>query len=77
MYLEPIKRSILAALRWEPLDHFQVAATLGEPPFRVRAELRALKRDRYVSDRIDDHGHRWMLTNRGIKTIEAEADDAA
>lgn len=61
-----IKRRIVRALRTEPLNQYQLAADLQEPPFRVRAELKCLKRDRLVTDSISPAGHLWELTARGV-----------
>lgn len=65
MTTEQIQAMILAALRRDPhgLDHWQIAATIAQAPFRVRAELRVLKRRGLVID----HGSRivWTLTSQG------------
>lgn len=60
-----IRAAILADLLYEPLDMYRLAAGLGEPPFRVRAELKAMRRDQLVRDRIANGRIEWMLTNRG------------
>mgnify|MGYP001363872148 CR=1 FL=1 len=64
--VQQIKRRIVLELRHEPLNHYVLAAELREPPFRVRAELKALKRDRLVRDIYTSNGqHVWQLTERG------------
>lgn len=59
------QRLILAQLRHGGRDHYQIAADLVEPPFAIRAELKALKRDRLVRERIDRRGHLWELSAHG------------
>lgn len=66
-----VRREILRALRYEPVSLFPLAADIHEPPFRVRAELKTLKRDRLVTDRIGPEGHRWELTARGAAAVNA------
>lgn len=60
-----IKGAIVDALRHEPLNHYDIATRIHTAPFMVRAELKALKRDRLVRDYIDQRGHMWELTDRG------------
>ena len=70
MYLSPLERSILGALRHGPLDHFQIAADTQAAPFMVRASLKRLKGARAVSELLDwSTGHRWDLTPRGHNAI--------
>jgi predicted transcriptional regulator len=71
-WLPDIRHRILTALKHGHLDHFSIAADLGEPPFRVRAELRELRRDRLVRDHIGPAGHRWELTDRGAAIAHHE-----
>ena len=59
------QRLIILQLRHGPRDHYQISADLFEAPFAVRAELKALKRDRLVREKIDRRGHTWELTARG------------
>ena len=72
LWLPDIRRRILVALRHGPLDHFALAADIGEAPFRVRAELKALKRDRLVNNRIDGGRIAWYLTERGERIAHHE-----
>jgi predicted transcriptional regulator len=61
-----IQRAILQALRFGGLNQFEIAEVVDQAPFRVRAELQALKRERLVTPR---HGHgelAWVLTERGL-----------
>jgi len=48
------------------VDLFTIAAEIAEPPFRVRAELRALKRERLVTETIRADLHHWRLTSTGL-----------
>lgn len=66
MYLAEIKKRILKELRHEPLNLFVLAAQMHEAPFRVRAELKGLRRDRLVREQFTRDGrHVWALTERG------------
>ncbi len=65
MWVSDIHMEILETLRFGRLDHFQVAATVAQPAFRVRAELKELKRERLVNERFAPDGHTWGLTRRG------------
>lgn len=61
-----IQLMIVGALRWgERLDHFEIAKRIDQAPFRVRGELRALKRARCVHERLTVDEHSWRLTPRG------------
>lgn len=64
-WLSDIKERIVIAIRDEPLDHFQIAAAIGEPPFRVRAELQDLRRDRLARNTVARGHVVWSLTVRG------------
>ena len=70
------QRKILQGLRHGPLDHYQLAADIAEAPFTVRADLKALKRDRIVTDRITNEAHTWELTAAGLRQAY-EADQLA
>lgn len=76
MFLTEIKRSILVRLRDGPLDQFEIAAGTGLAPFIVHAELRALKRERLVGDRLTPRAHLWELTTRGYELAWHEAQGA-
>lgn len=61
-----IQMMIVRALRdGEQLDHYELAKMIDQAPFRVRAELRALKRDRYVREQLSPEAHTWTLTPPG------------
>lgn len=62
-----IQTLILKSLRHDAkgLDHFQIAADTGQAPFRVRAELRVLRRGRLVRDYLGFGRVMWCLTGRG------------
>jgi DNA-binding GntR family transcriptional regulator len=65
-WMPDIRRRILKTLRehGQPLDQFALALILDEPPFRVRAELLELKRERLVK-RTLARGVDWQITSRG------------
>lgn len=46
-------------------NHFDLAAEVDQAPFRVRAELRELRRQRLVREVLTPAEHVWMLTARG------------
>jgi hypothetical protein len=48
-------------------DLFTIAAGIGAATFRVRAELRALKRERLVIEIIRADLHQWRLTSAGLE----------
>lgn len=62
-----IQRAILRSLRWGKLDHFQIAADITQAPFRVRAELKTLRRERLVRDELAARGVLWELTSLGYE----------
>lgn len=66
-----LQSRILQALRHGARDHFQVAADLTQAPFRVRAELKALKRQRLVREQFDYAGNRvvWELRASGWAVV--------
>jgi predicted transcriptional regulator len=61
-----IRRAIVIALRHGPLDMFQVAEEVNEPPYRVRGELKTLKRERLVTDTMLVDRILWRLTETGM-----------
>ena len=64
-----IRPAILRALADEPADLYTVADTISEPPFRVRAELLSLRRDRLVRRRADGLRMIWGLTSAGAAAV--------
>lgn len=72
-YLNPARVAILGALRYGALDPFAISAAADVAPFTVRAELRALKRERLVAERLTDREHCYALTDRGHRIVN-EAD---
>jgi len=56
-----IQREIILALSRTPrgLDHFQIAASIGQAAVRIRAELKALEREQ----RIYQARNLWKLTD--------------
>lgn len=68
-WLPQIKRRILEELRPGPLHLYEISVELDEPPFRVRAELQGLKRDRLVRVRLERDSADWELTDRGHKIL--------
>jgi hypothetical protein len=75
LYLSEIKRRIVCQLRDGALDQSQIAAGIGEAPFRVRAELLDLKRVRFVHDTFRRDGHIWQLTNVGLEYAWRQAQE--
>jgi hypothetical protein len=66
--LTDLQNDLLAAMRGpDPLDYFMLAATVGEAPFRVRAELKNLRRERLVHEMLAPGRIVWVLTARGIR----------
>jgi predicted transcriptional regulator len=65
MYLSEIRERILATLRHGALNQYEIADELSEAPFYVNAELKGLRREQLVRDRLDPKGHLWELTDRG------------
>lgn len=68
-----IQRMILDELAHGVSDHFQVAANIDQAPFRVRAELKAMRRDRLVRERTTIEAHDWSLTPRGWTVLNSQA----
>ena len=65
---QEVKREILRVLLAAGgVDLFAIAAEIGEAPFRVRTELRLLKRERLVTEISRADVHHWRLTNSGIE----------
>lgn len=64
-----LRRRLLQTLRHEGLNLYVIADQVEEPPFRVRAELRGMKRDRLV--RHNPHTGDWELTTAGTKKLYA------
>lgn len=65
---QQLQRDIMHALIHGGLDQYQIAADVADAPFRVRAELRHLKRDRLVRDKAGARAITWELTDRGYTT---------
>lgn len=68
-WLPQIKRRILEELRPGPLHLYELSEELDEAPFRIRAELLGLKRDRLVRLRLERDSADWELTDRGQKLL--------
>jgi predicted transcriptional regulator len=60
-----IRRQIVIALRNGPLDMFQISEAVSEPPYRVRGELKTLKRERLAIDTMLIDRILWRLTDTG------------
>ena len=67
-----IQLLILRALRFGPLNHFEIAVEIDQAPFRVRAELHRLKAERYVTERVAPDDHSWKLTERGYRVASQQ-----
>lgn len=65
MTSQEIQLMILRELRHGPLNYFRVAEQIDQAPFRVRAELRCLKSERYVTEHLEPTEVLWHLTTRG------------
>lgn len=67
MTSEEIQGLIIADLRASArgLDHWQIAGSICQAPFRVRAELRTLGREGLARELPGDQG--WLLTARGLQ----------
>ena len=57
---------ILEKLSHGPYGPYVIATDIGEPPFRVTAELKELKRRRLVTERITRETHLFHLTASGV-----------
>lgn len=62
---DEVQLLILQALRDEPGHYFLIAQAVEEAPYRVRGELKALKRRRLVRERLTTTEHSWTLTDSG------------
>lgn len=69
MTSEQIQARILPELSNGPVELYDLAATLDEAPFRVRAELRALRRQRLVREIVRADLHAWQLTDAGFAAL--------
>ena len=58
-----VQREILQALKHGALGLFELAGEIDQAPFTVRAELRALRRQELVYQRVGYSP--WFLTERG------------
>lgn len=59
------QKKVLESLRPGPLNQFEIADATGLPPFTVRGELHALRRERLVRDTLNRDQHIWTLTDNG------------
>lgn len=66
------KRAILHSLREAPRNAYRLAHELGLEPYRIRLMLRALKRDRLVTDEMTSTEYLWRLTDTGHALINGE-----
>lgn len=66
-----LQADIMHALIHGGLDQYQIAADVSDAPFRVRAELREIKRDRLVRERHGPRAIIWELTDKGYTTALA------
>lgn len=70
MTSQQIQRALIVALakRDGTGNHFELADDIDQAPFRVRAELRDLRRQRLVRETLNPKQHVWTLTGRGWET---------
>lgn len=61
-----LQELILEQLSHGPQGPYAVAAELKEPPYRVRGELQALKRQRLVAEHLNIDTHFFTLTASGV-----------
>jgi predicted transcriptional regulator len=73
MYSNELQELILRALVAGPRNHYDLAAALDQAPFRIRAELKTLKRERLVSDVIDEQQIVWSLTGKAVSKLNQGA----
>lgn len=64
-----IQRLILRALEYGPHNMYEIAEVIDQAPFRVRAELRVLKRGRYVKGMIGSDRYVWEITDLGRRIL--------
>jgi predicted transcriptional regulator len=62
---EQLQADIMIALKHGKLDQYQIAADITEAPFRVRAELKELRRRRLVREEYGARAVLWELTESG------------
>jgi len=72
MYLTNLHRRMMRALRAGGLTMPVLADLLDEPTFRIRGELLGLRRQRLVSDRFQDEGIVWTLTDTAWRWLNHE-----
>lgn len=65
-----LRAEILRTLRDGELNLYELADTIDQAPFRVRGELKAMKRDRLVREHVGQH-HTWELTGSGTRAAWA------
>lgn len=64
-----VQELILDQLSRGPHGPYAIAAAIGEPPFRVRAELKELKRHQLVREQLNPQAHLFHLTASGVARI--------
>lgn len=64
-----VQELILEKLSHGPFGPYTIAAAINEPPFRVRAELKELKRLHLVREHLDRQAHLFHLTASGVARI--------
>lgn len=64
-----VQELILEKLSHGPFGPYVIAEAIKEPPFRVRAELKALKRQQLVREQLGPRAHLFYLTASGIARI--------
>jgi DNA-binding PadR family transcriptional regulator len=72
MFITGLGRRILAELRYEPLNPYDLARQIDEPPFKVRAELQSLRRVGLVREYTTRDDHYYKLTDRGSELAWTE-----
>lgn len=67
MTTNEIQQAIVWVLRYGPLDHWEIATETHQAPFRILAELKALRREQLVRCK----GQQWSLTSLGYEAAYA------
>lgn len=64
-----VQELILEKLSHGPFGPYMIAAAIDEAPFRVRAELKELKRARLVAEHLSPDVHVFSLTGSGYARL--------
>lgn len=76
MFISQTRRDVMQQLRHGPLDHHQLAGSLGVAPWLTREACKGLRGQRLVTENWDRRARRWELTPAGHAIVNA-ADQLA